>query len=254
MHELLQERLMTFEQFLEFNSKLSIKKNALRGELFKRGFLQKGKENQFDHYKYFSEAQYKNLMTELFATCGLELTSSQIAYEDIEGTDKQPFGRRVTFRYTLTDTDTGFYEYCDTSGEGFDKGDKAGYKADTGSLKYYIANNFMVATGDDPEAESPDGKKTGKKTYSNQPAKPNSALPDDRPPTDAEAEKYNNTQIDKIKLSAIEAELDRTGVKAASLAKRYSVINLALLTNGQWQDAMENFKVTPDRKKPKLDL
>jgi len=112
----------------------------------------------------------------------------------------------------------------------------------------------MVATGDDPEAESPDGKKTGKKTYSNQPARPNKALPDDRPPTDAEAEKYNDTQIDKTKLASIEAELDRTGVKAALLAKRYGIINLALLTNGQWADAMANFKVTPNRKNPKLDL
>ena len=36
-----------------------------------------------------------------------------------------------------------------------DKGDKAGYKAYTGALKYYLANTFMVATGDDVEKENP---------------------------------------------------------------------------------------------------
>ena len=39
-----------------------------------------------------------------------------------------------------------------------DKGDKALYKAKTGALKYFLADNFMVATGDDPETESPDAE------------------------------------------------------------------------------------------------
>ena len=60
---------------------------------------------------------------------------------------------RLTF--ILTDVDTGFYEETTITGEGIDKGDKAGYKAYTGALKYYLANTFMVATGDDPEKESP---------------------------------------------------------------------------------------------------
>ena len=58
-------------------------------------------------------------------------------------------------RPSLTDIDTGFYEETTITGEGIDKGDKAGYKAYTGALKYYLANTFMVATGDDPEKESP---------------------------------------------------------------------------------------------------
>jgi hypothetical protein len=57
--------------------------------------------------------------------------------------------------FVLFDTETGFYETTTITGEGIDKGDKAGYKAYTGALKYYLANTFMVATGDDPEKESP---------------------------------------------------------------------------------------------------
>ena len=62
-----------------------------------------------------------------------------------------------------------------------DKGDKAGYKANTGAIKYYLANTFMVATGDDPETETPEGEKTppkGKKT--SQPQTPTSGTCDYR--------------------------------------------------------------------------
>ena len=57
--------------------------------------------------------------------------------------------------FELMDIDTGFGETTVITGEGIDKGDKAGYKAYTGALKYFLANTFMVATGDDPEKDSP---------------------------------------------------------------------------------------------------
>ena len=61
------------------------------------------------------------------------------------------------------DVETGFFETTDITGEGIDKGDKAGYKAYTGALKYFLADTFMVATGDDPESESPEAKMNNKK-------------------------------------------------------------------------------------------
>ena len=64
--------------------------------------------------------------------------------------------------FYLYDTETGFYETTVITGEAIDKGDKAGYKAYTGALKYYLADTFMVATGDDPEKESPDNKMNDK--------------------------------------------------------------------------------------------
>lgn len=145
---------------LKVRAALAQKKNALRAELAAKGVLAKGKENAFDHYKYFSEAQYKELFTALFSKCRLELTTSVISYAESSGTDKQPFGRTVACEFTLTDIDTGYYETSICYGEGMDKGDKGGYKAYTGALKYYLANTFMVATGDDPETESQEGAKT----------------------------------------------------------------------------------------------
>lgn len=143
------------KEWLAFNAKLQKKKNALRKALKEKGVLKKGGTNTFDKYSYFSEAQYKELFTELFSDAGLELSFNEVEYNTFTGSEKQANGRMPRLTFILTDVDTGFYEETTITGEGIDKGDKAGYKAYTGALKYYLANTFMVATGDDPEKESP---------------------------------------------------------------------------------------------------
>ena len=145
-------------EWLKLNAKLQQKKNALRKALKDKGILPKAGVNEFDRYKYFSEAQYKELFTELFSDHGLELNFNELDYGTFEGTEKQANGRMVKLEFYLYDIDTGFYETTVITGEGIDKGDKAGYKAYTGALKYFLADKFMVATGDDPEKESPDNK------------------------------------------------------------------------------------------------
>lgn len=142
-------------EWLSLNAKLQAKKNALRKALKEKGVLKKGGVNDFDRYSYFSEAQYKELFTELFSNAGLELSFTELEYNTFTGSEKQANGRMPRLNFILTDIDTGFYEETTITGEGIDKGDKAGYKAYTGALKYYLANTFMVATGDDPEKESP---------------------------------------------------------------------------------------------------
>lgn len=142
----------------ELRQKLQQKKNALRADLAQRGILKREGNNTFDRYKYFSEAQYKLLFTELFASNNMELRSTVSDYSMVEGTEKQSNGRQVTMEFELIDVETGYSETSTFVGEGFDKGDKAGYKAMTGALKYYLACTFLVATGDDPETESPSMK------------------------------------------------------------------------------------------------
>lgn len=155
MQDILNKLAETYiELFLKNNAALQMKKNALRKELAQKGVLKKEGKNDFDHYKYFSEAQYKELFTDLFSKHGLELKSSEISYTAFDGSQKQPFGRLVKVEFCLIDCDTGFYELSYVTGEGLDKGDKAGYKANTGAIKYYLADTFLVATGDDPENEN----------------------------------------------------------------------------------------------------
>ena len=149
--------------WLELNSKLQKKKNALRKDLKEKGVLKKGSKNTYDNYNYFSEAQYKELFTELFSKNGLELKFNELEYGTFENTsEKQPNGRCPKLEFTLFDIDTGFGETTTITTEGIDKGDKAGYKAYTRALKYFLADTFMVATGDDPETESLEVKQNKK--------------------------------------------------------------------------------------------
>lgn len=146
---------MDIKEWLQLNAKLQQKKNSLRKALKEKGILKRGGHNTYDNYKYFSEAQYKELFTELFSANGLELGFNELEYESFKGSEKMSNGRIIKLRFTLTDIETGFFEETEISGEAMDKGDKAGYKAYTGALKYFLADSFLVATGDDPETESP---------------------------------------------------------------------------------------------------
>lgn len=141
------------ERELELVAKLQKKKNQIRIALKEKGILPKGAINEYDNYEYFSEAQYKELFTELFSEYGIELYVTEIDYGTFEGTDKQPFGRTVTLSCRLIDIETGYYEASNHTGEGLDRGDKAGYKATTGALKRFLSSTFLVATKDDPERE-----------------------------------------------------------------------------------------------------
>ena len=162
--------LLEIKDWLQLNAKLQQKKNTLRKLLTEKGILKKKGKNDYDNYVYFSEAQYKDLFTELFSQVGLELKFNELEYGLFEGNGKQLNGRMPKLEFALFDIETGFYELTTITSEGMDKGDKAGYKAFTGALKYYLADTFMVATGDDPEKESPETKMNGKKAMNDKKA------------------------------------------------------------------------------------
>lgn len=151
-------------EMLKLKVALQKSKNLVRVELAKMGILQRGAKNTFDNYKYFSEAQYKELFTDLFSRCGVELRSTTLEVENIEAPQKMPYGRRVKMEFALIDVETGYEESSIFVGEAFDKGDKAVYKAYTGAFKYFLANTFAVATGD--EVDDKDTKEV-KEEYDN---------------------------------------------------------------------------------------
>ena len=157
------------KEWLTLNAKLQAKKNALRKSLAEKGILKRGASNDYDRYTYFSEAQYKALFTELFSKHLLELKFTEQEYTTFDGPEKQANGRMPRLEFWLIDAETGFYETTVITGEGIDKGDKAGYKAYTGALKYYLANTFLVASGDDPEKDSPDEKMNSKQKRTDAP-------------------------------------------------------------------------------------
>lgn len=201
-------------KWLELNAKLQNKKNALRQDLKERGILQKDKENKYDKYKYFSEAQYKVLFTELFSKHSLELKFNEIEYGMFEtGSTTQPNGRLPKLEFTLFDVETGFYEVTTITGEGIDKGDKAGYKAYTGALKYYLADTFMVATGDDAENESPEAKGNEKNKGDGKKASPKQV--------EILAKNYTGDNLTKlIEVNGVEKLEDIPMEKASDLIKK----------------------------------
>lgn len=169
--EIMNLESLEIKEWLGLNAKLQTKKNSLRKSIKEKGVLQKQGKNDYDSYNYFSEAQYKALFTELFSEHNLELKFNELEYDTFDGTGKQSNGRMPKLEFTLFDCETGFFEKTVITGEGMDKGDKAGYKAYTGALKYFLADTFMVATGDDPEKESPQenmNKKSVRKATPNQ--------------------------------------------------------------------------------------
>jgi hypothetical protein len=135
---------------LELRAKLYQKKSKARKLLQEIPVIKDG-NNSFDHYKYISEKNYKDICTALLMSCNLELKVSVVSVESIQGTPKQPIGARVVVENTLIDLETGYCESVNSTGDGIDKGDKGTYKAQTGAFKYYMANNFQITTGDDAE-------------------------------------------------------------------------------------------------------
>lgn len=215
------------EKWLELNAKLQQKKSALRKELSERGVLKREGNNTYDKYKYFSEAQYKELFTELLPKHGLELNFDEIDYITFSVEGKQPNGRMPKLEFYLYDVDTGFYETTKITGEGIDKGDKAGYKAYTGALKYYLADKFMVATGDDPETESPEGRSAR--------------------PRQQEDPKVDEAALDKLRTIA-----DAVDISAEQICKTFKVESLPELTMTQWRHALTMLQKEADKKGVKL--
>lgn len=204
--------VLEIKDWIDFNSKLQQKKNKLRGLLKEKGVLKKGGKNEFDNYKYFSEAQYKELFTELFFESGLELKFNELSYETFENQGKQSNGRMPKLEFVLFDIDTGFYETTTITGEAIDKGDKAGYKAYTGALKYYLADTFMVATGDDPEKESPEEKMNTKTERKASPKQ-----------IEILSKYYQGENLEKLlQLNSIEKLEDISISKASDLIKKIS--------------------------------
>ena len=139
-----------------FKLGLQWRKNQVRQELSDLGVLKRDGYNENAKYKFFSEAQYKALFTKLFAKHGIEFKATMLALEHDSFTNSKgtlQFIRRVLMEFTIMDIYTGESESSQFVGEGYDVGDKAIYKAYTGALKYYYADTWQVATGDEPENE-----------------------------------------------------------------------------------------------------
>lgn len=115
--------------------------------------------NRHQSYEYITEKQYKNNFKAARAQVRLLWKMDEVGHQFV-GTISDKMHLILTdYRGRLIDPDTGEFEEYLFSGSGADNGDKALYKAYTGGLKFFIASNYLVAEGNDPESDEDDIKK-----------------------------------------------------------------------------------------------
>jgi hypothetical protein len=109
------------------------------------GRIPKSGRNDFHKYDYVTEADLVDAIRDKLSDRNVFLFTS------IESTAHAGDITEVFTVHTFVDGDTGESFSVKGYGQGQDKGDKGGYKAQTGAMKYALMKNFLVATGDDPE-------------------------------------------------------------------------------------------------------
>ena len=180
---------------------------------------EKDGKNLAQKYKYITEAQYKKYFEKALETVGLDYTFN---------VDSNTFQQNITDKMHLTtigvtihiiDPTTGEVREYKTFGTGSDMGDKGLYKAMTGALKYFIANNFLVNDGSDPENDEDELKGTKNKYV--EPSKreeiKKEIMAKDEPVTDAQKTRIKELR-DIIKESGQHADVVKninTTMKAA---------------------------------------
>jgi ERF superfamily len=124
------------------------------------GYVQKRGHNERFNYSYVTAADIAGAIGDLLAELGVVVIPrlEDISYESAVGRGETTRMARVVMAYTFADVDSDEQLVAKVAGQGLDPGDKAPYKAMTGALKYALLQSFLLATGDDPEDERPDGR------------------------------------------------------------------------------------------------
>jgi hypothetical protein len=122
----------------------------------KVGYIEKRGQNEAQHYAYVMAADINASMGKLLAEHGICVWPKK---ENITWTDFQTskgtamFLCRAQITYVFCDAETKEEIEVPSTGEGMDTGDKSGFKARTGALKYALIQTFLIAAGEDPESE-----------------------------------------------------------------------------------------------------
>lgn len=112
---------------------------------------EKDGKNMHQSYKYISEAQYKHNFKLARRKAGLLWECECLSSEYIPAISDKMHMVKGSFLGRLTDPETGDFREYHFEGTGADNGDKALYKAYTGGLKFFLADQYLVAEGNDPE-------------------------------------------------------------------------------------------------------
>lgn len=128
--------------------------------------VEKKGRNEFQKYNYVRAADLANAVRRKLSEHKVFLLSDVISRETVQIAAKDGgtwLFENIEVLYTFHDGDSGETLCFKMPGTGADKGDKAVYKAITGSLKYALRNAFLVPDeAADPEADETTDKEAGK--------------------------------------------------------------------------------------------
>lgn len=119
-------------------------------------YASKDGKNTFHKYEYTSIAQYMAHVRPALVKHGLIIVPSLISHTDYDDATTD-----VLMEYTIIDSESGEYLKQRIVGRGQDASsngkrlDKGPYKAYSGAFKYFLAETFMIASGDDPDDSGP---------------------------------------------------------------------------------------------------
>jgi hypothetical protein len=130
------------------------------------GYIQKRNENKFQKYNYASEADFIEALRPLLVENGIVALPSVVEHSTVPAGETKSgtaqFLTTILLETVFVDTESGESITVRSIGQGMDSGDKGPYKATTGANKYCLFKLFQIATGDDPETESPEVAKPKK--------------------------------------------------------------------------------------------
>jgi len=130
------------------------------------GYVQKtGKVDVGKGYMYAGEADLIKALRPHIAAAGLTFRCIDIEIiqnEDFtstktyQGKVTESLNHRILAKYTyiFKHAASQTEAHAVALGDGIDFGDKAGYKAATGALKYILRQTFIIETGDDPDNDA----------------------------------------------------------------------------------------------------
>lgn len=141
----------------EMKMNLRQKLAAIRREIHN---VEKTGENTFHNYKYVTASDMAGILGTALAKADIIVSRRNMKVTRIlenpysDRPEKAEVVVSIECEYGFLDCDSAEEIWAPSYGEGRDKGDKGGFKAHTGALKYFLIQAFLLATGDDPENSS----------------------------------------------------------------------------------------------------
>lgn len=135
--------------------------------------VEKTGRNAAQRYTYASDTDLTIAMRGPMAAHGLSLlpVGQTVVVDELPSRNGPKMVHRLTLRWRLVHT-SGQWIEVETTGQGWDSGDKALFKAQTGAKKYALHLIFLLPTVDDPEDERLAPKEDPPKSEKPPPPKP----------------------------------------------------------------------------------